>query len=970
MPEYTKYKRGSEWRKWDLHIHTPETKKNDQFAGSTIAEKWDNFIKAINSSSEEISVIGITDYFCIDNYFKVKQLVAENTITKKFDLIIPNIEIRVLPVGGSGTPINLHCIFNPNIDTEIETRFLSKLKFNYSDADYSAKKEELIRLGRDFTGNSSLNNSDALKAGIGQYVISMDVLREVFEKDIKLRENTIIIVSNKSTDGVTGIVKHSDFFIDKNVSQLEATRRSIYQFSDAIFSSNPSDILYFSGLGVDSKKTVIEKCASLMPCFHGSDAHKNENIFNPAESRFCWIKADPTFEGLKQTLYEPNDRVKIQALKPDVKNERYIISELEFIDTGNLFGNQKILLNENLNAIIGGKSSGKSLLLYSTARSIDPEQVDKADKRLDFDGYKFKSEYDFKVTWKNGDVDRLNDNQPSHKLHKITYIPQLYINYLVEKNNKEDLNSLIKNIILQDSAFKKFFESRTDSILETTSEIERLLNEFLQVRQKGNETFQKSKQLGTSENIKKGLTKIENDIELGRKSSNLTEEEFREFNRLQLEKSELEKSLREIDLKDKALSKILDELIKTKANLLGNEDEEGEIDKVLLKGQIDRILQESSVITPDLVLIRDKIGSDFNTMIANLVSEIKKLNLETVEKQIIEKIGVNKIAINPYLIKLEGQKELQKLTSSLEVEKLKHQQSQELERQIESFKKEHENIRKQISILLNKRYKLYKEIEKEVNDTKNDIGSEILLSCTLIYKEIDFPFFEQVNKASISSDHYFNTLFSKGNVNYGLIPILFEKPLKVIDDKLYFETNKYFPIKLKTDFEDILRGLIKDSFNLDYSVTYKGDDLLSMSPGKKGTVLLILFLHISSFEYPILIDQPEDNLDNRTIYDLLCQMIKEKKKDRQIIIVSHNANLVVATDTENIIVANQEGEGVVVRAGRYKFEYINGSIEHSFAKNDGIAEILLSQGIKEHVCDILEGGNEAFKQRERKYSIK
>ncbi len=63
MTDYTKYNRGSEWRKWDLHIHTPETKKNDQFTGSTPIEKWENYITAINNSTEEIAVIGITDYF-------------------------------------------------------------------------------------------------------------------------------------------------------------------------------------------------------------------------------------------------------------------------------------------------------------------------------------------------------------------------------------------------------------------------------------------------------------------------------------------------------------------------------------------------------------------------------------------------------------------------------------------------------------------------------------------------------------------------------------------------------------------------------------------------------------------------------------------------------------------------------------------------------------------------------------------
>jgi hypothetical protein len=57
-------------------------------------------------------------------------------------------------------------------------------------------------------------------------------------------------------------------------------------------------------------------------------------------------------------------------------------------------------------------------------------------------------------------------------------------------------------------------------------------------------------------------------------------------------------------------------------------------------------------------------------------------------------------------------------------------------------------------------------------------------------------------------------------------------------------------------------------------------------------------------------------------------------------------------------------------AGRFRFEYVNGSLEHSFPKNESIVKVLYQQGIKEHVCDILEGGDEAFKQRERKYAIK
>ena len=134
-------------------------------------------------------------------------------------------------------------------------------------------------------------------------------------------------------------------------------------------------------------------------------------------------------------------------------------------------------------------------------------------------------------------------------------------------------------------------------------------------------------------------------------------------------------------------------------------------------------------------------------------------------------------------------------------------------------------------------------------------------------------------------------------------------------------------------------------------------------------ILLFLILHLSNAEYPILIDQPEDNLDNRTVYKELKEFIKEKKITRQIIIVTHNANLIVPTDSENIIIANQNGQDNSKDNEKYIFEYITGSLENSF-NNPAAIGILNQMGIKEHVCDILEGGIEAFIEREQKYDLK
>lgn len=963
---YSLYNRGSEWRKWDLHIHTPETKKEDRFTGANPAEKWNNFIDTINSSTEDISVVGITDYFSIENYFKFKDHMTSGRITKKFDAIFPNIELRITPVTSSATPINIHCIFNPSIDSQIEARFLAKLRFDYSGSNYAATKQELIRLGRALPSSLSLTDEAAYKAGINQYVVSHSELKSLFDKDPELKENTVIVVSNKSNDGATGIVKHEDFFTSTGVSQLDATRWAIYQFSDALFSSNPGDILYFIAKGPDDRETVLKKCKSLMPCFHGCDAHSNDKVFKPFNNRFCWIKADPTFEGLRQTLYEPEDRVKIQALKPDVKNDRYVISALQFKDSSNAFGKQTISLNENLNAIIGGKSSGKSLLLYVTARSIDPSHVDAAAKRLGFEGYTFEPSFDFEVVWKNGDIDSWGDNNLVNKSHKIIYIPQLYINYLVEKNKKEDLNTLIKSILLQDSSFKVYYDETMSKIADLNGKIEDSLKSYLQLRLKLLENQSQRKDNGKSASIIKGIEVVEKQISQGQLSSSLSEEEFNRYQELLLSKSNKESEKKVFEDKESILNKIVKEVELSKSRLLGDVDPNFDF---VVKGEVDRILDELSEIPLDLSAIRLKIETDFTQLLENLRSEISSLKIESKKSALDLELQQINFSMAPYVQKLAGQDDLKKLTLQLETEKKKLTTANVLEKQYETYLIDYSNIRKQIAIFVSQRISKYNELIAEINRSKSEIGSGITLHATVLYKSQNFALLTQANKAAIPANHYFNDLFSGDLVKYEKIPDLLNEFLRVSDDKLFINDITQIPLRQRITLEDILRGLTFDHLEIDYNVTYKGDELLKMSPGKKGTVLLILFLQISSSEYPILIDQPEDNLDNRTIYDLLCQMIKEKKKERQIIIVSHNANLVVATDTENIIVANQEGQGYALPSGITRFEYVNGSIEHSF-QNIGAPTFLQKQGIKEHVCDILEGGNEAFKQRELKYSLK
>lgn len=976
MQEYWKYKRGSEWRKWDLHIHTKGTNKNDLFASSN----FDDFCKVFfrKALDNNIKAIGVTDYFSVSNYKSVIAFVNDIDSCDAFSdvekeeikniFILPNVELRMMPSTDKARLVNIHCIFNPNYVDSLENNFFSSIEYSAGiGKKFKMNYQGMVDLGKSL--DTSLDDERAYQKGINSFVVSHSDLQKLIDENSDFRENTIIAVSNSNKDGASAFNKHFDLFENDVDSSLDAVRKSIYSISQCVFSGNDEDRKYFVGEKIDDAKKVIQKCGSLKACIHGSDAHKEDDLFKPKQDRYCWIKSDLTFDGLRQIIFEPKGRVRIQPMKPDTKNERHIISEIQFKSSDKLFGNQKICLNENLNAIIGGKSSGKSLLLHSIAESIDPEQVRRINKRLNFEGYSFENEnFDFEVTWKNDEKDILSDVIPDNKSRKITYIPQLYINYLAEKNNKKELNTLVGNILLQDDIYKSFFENKTTDIANLSKDLEFELSNLLTIRVNAIELNKQIKEIGASKIITDAIKKIEKQISDGQKLSNLSPDEVSRYNDLTKQKEKSEKEMQIIQTKANVLKLFSEELSASKNDLVGIQNQEEYLSR---KGKLDKILDVFTEIPEDIQSIKSLISKDFEILLANLQIEISKLKLDEHKESINGVLKQLKINLLPYLKKLAGQKELKKIIEQLDKEKKKKEKSELLEKQLGSAIVEYNNSKKRITDLLKDRHTLYNNIVVKINETKNEIGEEITLHCSLVYEKEKFLLFNQANKAAISKDNFFNDLFSGNLVNYDLIPNLFQDIKNVIDDNsLKLSDDKTIPLKQKTTIDEIFRGIIVDRFELDYKVTYKNDELLSMSPGKKGTVLLILFLQISSAEYPILIDQPEDNLDNRTIYDLLCKIVTETKIDRQIIIVSHNANLVVATDSENIIVANQEGQDPDKKKSEYRFEYVNGALEYSLIKDEKIKGILYQQGIKEHVCDILEGGNEAFKQRERKYAIK
>lgn len=985
-----KENKGSEWRKWDLHVHTPESGLANSFGAD-----WDQYVVSLfrTAVQHEVAVIGITDYFSIDGYKTLKNNYLNNDpkLNELFDndsdfirkvkeiCILPNIEFRLHNLVDNNR-INYHVIFSDNVSIrDIEENFLHEIDFLYEQEPYSTgerrklKKDNISILGQKIKSEQSSFKGSDFEVGCTVAVVDDQQIKKILGNKKSIFKNNYLIC----------IPVDEDLSSIRWNGQGHAVRKGYYQQCNAFFATNTKTIDFGLGKFHATKEEFINEFKSLKPSIYGCDAHsckqienwlgQNVTVFNPqktsqidCQKHILWIKADPSFDGLRQILFEPESRVKIQSSKPEIKSDRMVISAVEFESEDSLMGNQKILFNDNLNSIIGGKSSGKSLLLHSIADAIDPEQVERISYALKFEGYRSAFNYNLKVYWKNGDTDMLSSKD--NKSHKITYIPQLYINYLAERNNKNDLNSLIINILNQNDEFRTFYNAQKEKISNLSNDIAGLLLNLFDNRTRAIALNKKLKEIGYEDAIVKSIKDFEKRIDDLKKEALLSSEESTKHTELTKKVEGLESQKKGLLVQIEVTRKIQNELNAQKIKLCGEPSDTLNP----LKGSLETILDNYINLPSQILALKELVSIGLDKIQEDLNSKITSFKFEEQISAIEKEVKTITTSLQPILLKLKNQTEISKLQEQYKKEIERLEVSKLTKKQFDTALKDYRDIQNKISELLKARHEIYKSIQNKINSDHNRIHDDISLNAILKFDRSKFVFYQQVNKARVDSNHNFNAIFrEKGVVDYAQIPELFSQ-IKGInkDSNLKVESDKdtaLYPLNQNIDLEDIYKGLIEDFFELDFEVKYRNDELLNMSPGKKGTVLLILFLQISSAEYPILIDQPEDNLDNRTIYDLLCQMIRTKKIERQIIIVSHNANLVVATDSENVIVANQEGQATHTTKNLHRFEYVNGALEFSFPKNEEISGILFQQGIKEHVCDILEGGDEAFKHRERKY---
>lgn len=602
----------------------------------------------------------------------------------------------------------------------------------------------------------------------------------------------------------------------------------------------------------------------------------------------------------------------------------YNIIDHVILNTANVW-NQKIPFNQNLNTIIGGRSTGKSTLLACIATKIqglNNSANNEFIRRLSENVH---------VIWRNGQETDDKD---------IEYFTQNELANIIEN---EDSDKLFCEILTGDSSKREAYEKFKSEEATIFSTIQLMVASFFEKRRQYSEKLSYVKSLGDKEGINKEIEKLE--------KQRITIQQKLTDNKEILDKYQAAET----------------ELAKLKGQ---NQLQQTELETL-------RKLQKADFLVQNPLLSLLGLTAEYEALISEEVKRTmseSNLRLQEFIKNQIDKAEGNVRALSKQMIDIQNDA------------------SYKEGKQILQDNKNLAYLREQVVALSAKRDLINKEttILEQINQERKDVAAK-LLNEHLSYLEL------MNTIASILRIQHDNIILSANyELKYELENWLNEtfslrsSSMSQLITKTVTQYKKKTKEEIKIDVAELLNKALKGEltfkngynvqsfisnmlsnnwFKLKFNVEYEGDNLSDMSPGKRSFVVLKLILDFSDKKCPILIDQPEDNLDNRAIYNELVKYIREKKKERQIILVTHNPNIVVGADSEEVIVANQNGKNAPNEGG-VKFQYVTGSLENNSSRMDDVNVPILNRcGIREHVCDILEGGENAFRDRENKYGF-
>ncbi|GAA9411838.1 PHP-associated domain-containing protein [Helicobacter pylori] len=850
--------KGSSWHKWDLHVHTPHTHLNKAYKCSE-----EDFIQKLCAS--EIDCIGLTNYFKFDEKeFDLKEKIEERSIK-----VFYNLEVRLDYQNNKDQCLDFHIIFSDEVSSDGIKKFLSNMKANVCGIE-----KKLADLEKD----------DFKKA-----VVNFDQLLECLEEEsLNLMGKYLLGFlsrghgTSRSSSNYEKIAKKSHFLIHSSSKQ--------------------------ENLKEDRKSWLKEN----KPLLQSSDAHKEDSI----GKKYTWIKAEKTFEGLKQIIYKPETRVSIDEKKPQdplykidcvrlcfdgevkITNEK---GDAPFCYAG---FDQKLYFSPNFTCVIGGRGSGKSTLLQLIASKLYDKSLVK--------GLKHETIQEcIGIQPDTGIVDSveyLAQNEVEEFATNVSKFTEAIFNRIDSKssgNLKELENQIIENIKKFDEQITYWQEKtkleeqrknrererkKSQNIIDTFTD-----EDYLDKREKLQENH---KALIDLKQSKEGVLTF---IEKLKRVVNFESKENME------EKNSYDKVYNQLK---QGICKELEEIDKNIKNGCFDSDDKNmeklEVKQQTLHQEIGEFLKEKGVIDENIGDLEranyqlagiEREITDLKREIEEITNKIKGFSYEDIDKNIEE-------------FKDQINKELSKINSAFEEISKKHKEEVKLitikcRLNEDIFEGVFEDFDKLVDKGFNaqKHQSKIKEYLKEI-ELKDVTGMQ------------HAGFIEELDGLIVNKKAAF-----------------YETMKDIFDREIHFQIYRLLILKH-------LRNVEKYKI---FEVRYDKRALNETSFGQKCTAVLVVLLSLGN--NPIIIDEPEAHLDSALIANYLVTLIKKQKQKRQIIFATHNANLVLNADAEQIIQLKNENNKIVAQS--------------FMIESDDYKEDLLK----------LEGGEKAFKDRERKYGI-
>lgn len=1019
------YERGSEWRQWDLHIHSPAS---FHWSGSRFtsdpndpanASLLDQMVNSLNAASP--AAYALMDYWSFDGWFALKRRQKDREAPKLGKTVFPGIELRL--VSPSRARLNAHVVFSDQIPDQDLMDFKSKLIVEIVSKPLSNASlielartvgEDILRIHGFKKTEVDADDNTALQAGSTIAEINCDSYKKA------VREvpsgNAIGFMPFDTSDGLDEVKwqEHYAYFIGLFSSSPIFESRNL-ELRDAFLNIRTEK----NAKWIDDFAHGLHNIPRLV--VSGSDAHQMVGKAGDNDKRgygdfpsgkVTWIKADPTFEGLLQAIKEPSKRSFIGQVPPKLEAIRQY--PMQFIDSvsvssesgtrfsGTWLDGCRVSLNKDLVAIIGNKGSGKSALadvlaLLGNSRQHMHFSFLRRDRFRGKSGEPAKY-FSATLNWLAGSpmTRNLNENPLEENAEQVKCIPQGHFEELCNDHVsgksdafEQELRSVIfahtsDQVRLGAASFDELIEQQESSFRDQIADVRKRLGRInddisfvegqLQpaVRKSIEELIaQKNQELDEHTKLKP--------IDVPKPSSELTAEEQAaakaledlglELNGLDLASNDHSQAMIEIAKKVGAAREIREKL-RVLQRAFADFVNGSEADRKMLELDLEEIAvltisvenldaiekglaieSEQRVAAQDirdksrteLVLEQDKLQAKLNepqqkyqeylTTLSEWNTRHQKLVGTSAEAETLEGLKARLVNIAEYPQKLALHREerlvlVEEIYSVLEAQRSSREALfypiQELIRNNDLIREEYKlqflaALGNSVDLLAANLFTLIKQNTGEFRGEDESLG---------VVKRLADQF-EFNTKDGVKA--FVNELFSKiehaiSGSNVGITAILRKD-------------------KSPQDVYNLLFGL--SFLEPRYTLKFQETPIEQLSPGQRGALLLIFYLLVDKGRSPIILDQPEENLDNETVVSLLVPVLTEAKRTRQIVMVTHNPNLAVVCDAEQVIYASFD------RKNGQKISYCSGSIE--------------SPATNKHVVDVLEGTMPAFANRREKY---